>query len=835
MGHVGQVIVPDDGPDPLLLLGAGASVKSGIPVAGDLAAMAAKWGYCERHGVSHHDPQVTRSDWLPWLRGQSWFDSTASLAVLYPRIIEELLQPRENRREFFLEALRRRGPLSAGYHALVELAVMRHVRTVLTTNFDQLIPSALSGRSELRHIEVIEQPGVDLRRLSTDPTYPQVCFLHGSIAHYSDQNLDEETAHLEPGLRDALRPLLRDHPLIVIGYRGAERSVMVDLLLDGASDAHNYARGIYWCARSDYAAELDPLVLGLAERIGSNFQLVPIESFDDCMREWAGISARRTPSPRAPTDAPAPVHDMRASSAALDDLDWELVAEQLTEYASRLGQQPPAASDRGPLVERLLELDLAVELDGAPVPTNAGRLLFSRDEPTTAELRHDGAVLPVRGNIFVVLGRLSEMLDEINAPFRLKGPVSQDVRPYEVTAIKEVLVNALAHRDHARPEPARVTIDADHLTVSSPGGLVPPLTEERLGQPGEKAYRNPVIADVLYGTGLMDKAGSGLADVRRWSRAVGGDAAIGATDDNGAFVVTLRARAERPDRRTGTADPGNVERFLSNMLPVRIDGMAVSVARCPERYAPEIIQRHTQWTVPAFGLHGGELWTFSDLTDGINPLAREAYGDVRTVTVTELQKSPGHQRRLVELLNWTLVSHAESLGLVVHRRRQRIWFPSDNGHERRVTYQGRVKRSTRTVTKPLPRRRDGTRRWEHESIGYSFRRYGESWVLHIVPGWVFTHDGIEDMLRGPGVGKLSTRRAARDYNPQVSHHLYFWLWVLARGQQVASIDPHTDAVSVEGRLLSYDAIDAPVPIGPPGLERVEASHDEPDIDEREAA
>lgn len=133
-------------------------------------------------------------------------------------------------------------------------------------------------------------------------------------------------------------------------------------------------------------------------------------------------------------------------------------------------------------------------------------------------------------------------------------------------------------------------------------------------------------------------------------------------------------------------------------------------------------------------------------------------------------------------------------------------------------------------------RRDGTRRWEHESIGYSFRRYRESWVLHIVPGWVFTHNGPEDMLRGPGVGKLATKRAARDYNQQVSNHLYFWLWVIARGQDLASIDPHVGAISVEGRLLSYDALDAPTPLGPPGADRSRNDHHEPaEMEERQAA
>ncbi|MGV1047051.1 MAG: SIR2 family protein [Solirubrobacterales bacterium] len=839
VGHVSGVVVPDEGPDPILLLGAGASAMSGIPTAGQLAAMAAKWAYCERHNCSHQDPRITRSDWLPWLQGQPWFDSAAPMASMYPQVVEQLLRPRENRREFFLDALRRRGPLSSGWGALAGLAAERRLRTILTTNFDDLVAAALHARPEIRHIELIERPDVDLRRLSTDPTYPQVVYLHGSVVHYCDRNLEEETVALDPLLRGALRPLLRDHSLIVVGYRGGERSVMVDLLLDGADEANGYSRGIYWCSLGEEPEDLDPLVRRLADRAGANFQLVPIDGFDDAMKEWAHAGKERAPSPRIIPRTPPPVRDLQPSSVPLEDLDWELIADQLGEYAGRLGQGMPAGSDREALTAMLVELDLATEVDGVIVPTKAGELLFSRAEPTSAELRHEGAVLPVRGNLLVVLRHLTEMVEEINAPFRLKGPVSQDVRRHDQGAIKEILVNSMAHRDHDRDEPVRVTFDGRDLTVATPGGLVPPLTGERLGEPGAKAYRNPVVADLLYGTGMMDKAGSGLADVRRWSRDIGGEAEFGPTADGRGFVVVLKGRAEFPDSRTGTADPLNVEHFLSNMLAVRIEARSVSVAHSPAR-AREIYERHDGWRLPPFAIHGEELWSFSDLEDRANPLSEETRGAVRRVEIAELEGDVDGRRRLVELLNRTFIGHAESLGLVVDRARQRIWFPSDEGQERRITYQGRVKRSTRTVTKPISREDGRARRWEHESLSWSFRRYGDSWVVHVVPGWVFTDDGRWAMMRGPKVSKFAVRRAARDYNAQVSHHLHFWLWVLTRGQDLAPIDPLAEAVSIEGRLLSYDVIGAPVPTGPPTLMReddaaVESEEIAADDDERKAA
>ena len=73
-------------PTPVLLLGAGASVKAGVPTAGDLVVMAGKWSWCERTGRSYEDQTVMPSDWQPWLKEQSWFDPRVPLAELIARV-----------------------------------------------------------------------------------------------------------------------------------------------------------------------------------------------------------------------------------------------------------------------------------------------------------------------------------------------------------------------------------------------------------------------------------------------------------------------------------------------------------------------------------------------------------------------------------------------------------------------------------------------------------------------------------------------------------------------------------------------------------------------------
>jgi hypothetical protein len=106
----------------------------------------------------------------------------------------------------------------------------------------------------------------------------------------------------------------------------------------------------------------------------------------------------------------------------------------------------------------------------------------------------------------------------------------------------------------------------------------------------------------------------------------------------------------------------------------------------------------------------------------------------------------------------------------------------------------------------VSRTTEKVRYWEHEALRFSFRRFGRDWGMQLVPTVVFTKDGYADLLRGPKVGPLATRRMARDFNPQVQNDLYFWRWVLARGEPVSHLH---EAIQVEANFIAGVMIDAP--------------------------
>lgn len=155
--RVKALLTAEGQPRPILLLGAGASVMSGIPSADDLADQIARHGYCLAHNLAFGDPSVERSDWVQWLGVLPWYEDGLPLERRYPLFVEKLLQPREERKRFFQQAIRVRSTQpSRGYFELAELVGKGWIRTILTTNFDDLVYEACRGDFDAASITAIK-------------------------------------------------------------------------------------------------------------------------------------------------------------------------------------------------------------------------------------------------------------------------------------------------------------------------------------------------------------------------------------------------------------------------------------------------------------------------------------------------------------------------------------------------------------------------------------------------------------------------------------------------------------------------------------------------------
>jgi len=624
-----------------------------------------------------------------------------------------------------------------------------------------------------------------------------------------------------------LLPLLRDHPLIVVGYRGGEASVMQHLLLENADKTNGFRHGIFWCKlKTEREEGLSPMVTALAQKILSNFSFVDIDGFDELFSRdlWQfHMDANGAPEIVArPVTSPAPTFDMApASTTVPEDLDWATLRARIQKYCSELQIKVPESPDDNWYKDQLLQANLALtDATGAIRVTRAGSLLFgvsTQQEVPGANVvfrvngdtewiaaalgqkATGGSDEPmfervIEGNLWTQYDRVMSILGSFNRPFRLKGATSETVMPYPPLAIKEVVVNALVHRDYCVDKPILIEVEPGSIKITNPGGLVDEVQrrvegsieeEIRKGQRGIKGYRNPVIADLFYGSGEMDKRGSGLSDVYRTVRDAGGDVNFGPIEGNSGFSIHLFSRPEAVDLVTGTAVPTVLTSttYAANALEVVGIPKMIFHGQTEIKWIGDIWKRLSGQFIPPFLLHDGKIISFHDLEDGANPLrALVDEGTIEPLSTAEFFRGADGERLLVWLLNDSLRKHLQSRGMIVDGKRKRAYFPRSERGPCSISYQGRLRRARRTVVKARVSPATGRiTYWEHEALGYKFQNFGTVWALMLEPGYVFTFDGKKGLLAPEKINKLSTKRASRDYNSAVLNDLSFWAWLLAAG------------------------------------------------------
>ena len=101
---------------------------------------------------------------------------------------------------------------------------------------------------------------------------------------------------------------------------------------------------------------------------------------------------------------------------------------------------------------------------------------------------------------------------------QVKGFKRETIQEYPYEAIREALVNALAHRDYTITT-AAITfyIYNDRIEIKSPGRLVYPLTVEDLGE-NEPLHRNETICNIFSKTTYMEHVGRGIKRMREVMR-----------------------------------------------------------------------------------------------------------------------------------------------------------------------------------------------------------------------------------------------------------------------------------------------------------------------------
>lgn len=97
--------------------------------------------------------------------------------------------------------------------------------------------------------------------------------------------------------------------------------------------------------------------------------------------------------------------------------------------------------------------------------------------------------------------------------------VREDYPLYPPLATREALANAICHRDYAASGGAvAIAMYDGHLEIINPGILHFDITPEKLAKPHESKPWNPIIANVFYRAGIIEKWGMGTLNIIDWCK-----------------------------------------------------------------------------------------------------------------------------------------------------------------------------------------------------------------------------------------------------------------------------------------------------------------------------
>lgn len=240
-----------------------------------------------------------------------------------------------------------------------------------------------------------------------------------------------------------------------------------------------------------------------------------------------------------------PVEDVVVPGVSIDDLRMDLVRKYLRARLQKARFSIPTSLRDLGFTDQDGQVRLAAVLLFGKAPQSSNRrfgIVVSRFEG----LAGGGARLRDRrqleGPLPVLVADADRVIyDEMRRDAVVRGLVREEVPEFPPIAVREVLVNAVAHRDYSlRGTAVDVRLFDDAIEIESPGSLPGYVTVQNLRT--AQYSRNERIMDALQRLGLVEEAGQGIDRMIREME----DALLDPPEfeeGDASFLVRLRGRS----------------------------------------------------------------------------------------------------------------------------------------------------------------------------------------------------------------------------------------------------------------------------------------------------
>jgi NAD-dependent SIR2 family protein deacetylase len=280
-----RIFAVQTSPNLMFFLGAGASVRGGVPTASEMIWIFKREIYCSERGASQEafrDLTVASNQRCI----QEYFESKSGFPSLgaeneYSFYFERCYPDPQERRAFIRQKLQNIKP-TIGHECLAALFEQGCCDWIWTTNFDDLIERAQRPDSSRRLSDVSPESHKRIETIISENIRPVLVKLHGDYRYDNLQNTDKEIRSLDEILRKNLTEMCKDNGVVFIGYSGRDESIMSTLEAALAKDG--FRNGIYWCFREGDKplGRVESLICDVV-KVRERGGFVEIDSFDDVL------------------------------------------------------------------------------------------------------------------------------------------------------------------------------------------------------------------------------------------------------------------------------------------------------------------------------------------------------------------------------------------------------------------------------------------------------------------------------------------------------------------------------------------------------------------------
>ena len=256
------------------------------------------------------------------------------------------------------------------------------------------------------------------------------------------------------------------------------------------------------------------------------------------------------------------------------------LCKTMTEYAMKKCRSEEEKKMIRPLTRnQLISWKLLFEKDNEFIPSNGYCLLAGRPLPDVMSGVQCGVFKGTNRAVFVnsqkFEGSLMEQIDSaydfvlrmIRVGAKIDGVVRQDVYEFPIGTIREMICNAVCHRNFLEPSYVQVALYDNRLEVTSPGMLSRDITIERMKE-GYSKVQNRGIARAFEYMKIIEGWGSGIPRMIQECKEYGLKE-LELIDMNGAFKINMyRNSPISTDQTTDQTDQTNQKTNLTDQMNV---------------------------------------------------------------------------------------------------------------------------------------------------------------------------------------------------------------------------------------------------------------------------